>query len=140
MLIDLTQPERFPFRFKGKSIKLNTAHLYLKLKDGFEFDINLQQQLRFDLRRESGNSFTAKDFEIAGTPFENQPTPHTVAYAMPFQNQQENTGRWFIDIHESDLAAAAPFLSQTVSINGQNHLQLNADAIEDIYVIFEYSV
>ncbi|OLE54053.1 MAG: hypothetical protein AUG51_10120 [Acidobacteria bacterium 13_1_20CM_3_53_8] len=140
MLIDLTQPERFPFRFKGKSIKLNTAHLYLKLKDEFEFDINLQQQLRFDLRREGGNSFTAKDFEIAGTPFENQPTPHTIAYAMPFQNHQENTGRWFIDIHENDLAAAAPFLSQTVSINGQNHLRLNADAIEDIYVIFEYSV
>jgi hypothetical protein len=140
LLIDLTQPERFPFQFKGKTIKLNTAHLYLKLKDAFEFDKMLPQQLTFDLRKEGGNSFTGKALIADGTLFDNQPPPYTVAYSMPFQNKQESPGRWFIDVHESDLSAAAPFLSKKVNINGQDHLRLDARAIEDIYIVFEYTV
>jgi hypothetical protein len=139
LLLALTL-ERFPFQFRGKTIEFNAVSLFLKLKDGFEYDD--EHPLGFDLKREAGGEFLAKQFTIAGSLVKDLPQAKQL-----FEGQRESLGKWSIEANREEINIP-PGLRKTnqagtdefVTINNTNLYRLNPDVIEDIIIVCHYSV
>ena len=134
--LDLNQ-DRFPYMFKDKVITLNTAQLFLKLKK--EDDYKDEQPLFFNLKKEGGSEVKGVGLKIVGSPVDGLPYE-------PFK-LNKNLGKWFIVLNEEyyiadDETHIDPNLSlvQKITIDGVDHYQLIPEAIEDIFIVFEYSV
>jgi Tc toxin complex TcA C-terminal TcB-binding domain len=141
LTLDLTS-ERFPFQLKGKHIELNSAQLFLKLKElitvnGNEKSVNYEDAnpLEFTLKRIEGSDFSAS-FRQADNPFPNQLLP----YARAFTDQQESLGTWILEVTEEQARKAPSDLHQSAVINGVTHHRLNPGAFDDILLVFTYSV
>jgi hypothetical protein len=121
--------DRFPFQFRDKTIEINAMTLFLKLKEGVEYDDT--QPLVFDLKKEGGAEFSDIEFKIAESPIDDLP------HAKPFERRSESPGEWSLEVEGSSVAN--PALRRTVNIDGVDHFRLNSDAIEDIVIICHYT-
>jgi hypothetical protein len=140
LTLDLSM-ERFPFQFRGRTFKINAVNLFLKLNDGFAYDDG--NPLAFVLTKDDNTQlpgspsdkpliFSATKNSIANLPF-----------VEPLQGNSGGLGTWSIGVKESDaknLPSSLPSLQRTVTVNGQNYVQLNPDAFEDIWIVCQYSV
>jgi len=60
-------------------------------------------------------------------------------YAQPL-NDKGKPGQWSLEIKEDDVKKIDASLQQTVKIQGQDHVRLHPDAIEDLWIVCEYQV
>ena len=158
--LDLSQA-RFPFQVQGQpadTLHIQKMRLFLKLKatftrqEGFTYDDT--NALHFALKNEQDPvtnppTFTPfpDDFLVGTSPITGVPSPITgVPYAEPLpEGQSGHIGQWIIEVQGSDLAKivptdpSTPSLQVTVTVNGQDFHHLNPDAIEDIWIVCEYS-
>ncbi len=131
--IDLKQ-ERFPFWFRGRKIIIDDVTLFLKLKDNFNYDDSKQLALIV-------GSDPHKNFQIAGSPIKQLPffKPQTGSSVIP----SNVPTLWTLKVQENDLnslgTASDTSWWQTVKINGVDHARLKPDAIEDIWIVCQYS-
>ncbi|HUT72078.1 MAG TPA: neuraminidase-like domain-containing protein [Desulfatiglandales bacterium] len=89
--LDLNE-ERFPHILRGRDITLNTAHFFLKLKEGFQY--NDSQPLAFKLKKEGSSSEFTGQFITDGSPIYGLP------YSKPFEDENETLEKWFIEVEE----------------------------------------
>ena len=107
--LDLNK-ERFPYLFREKEIKVNTAKLFLKLKEGSEYE--KIQPLSIDFNRDVESFEGRCKFTIEGSPVDGLP------YCKPFDGKEESLGKWYIKVEEHE----------------------KIEVVEDILIVFEYSV
>ena len=128
IVVNLTM-ERFPFLFRGQQLALNNARLFLKLKSGFVYDDGAKlsltlNQIPIDLL-EQGSS--AGDIP-SGTRTLN-------GEAVPFS--------FDIQVAGNNLPSETPTDAswwEVVQIDNQPRLRLKHQAIEDIWLLCDYSV
>lgn len=116
--LDLTK-ERFPFQFRGKTITISQVTMFLKLKEGFASDNPLKVSLgEKDLGEAASPAkpLGDREFNSQGGPIDE----------LPFC-RLENTS---IDIPKGLVLMATK--SDLADLSKQ-------DAIEDIWIVFEYS-
>jgi hypothetical protein len=127
--LDLVQ-ERFPYQFRGKTITINEVTLFLKLKDGFAYEDELAFHFNKDVKMIS--------FTTAGSPVEDLPC------AKPSINHTIIPTGWTLEVREGELLQQSNPADnswwQTVKANDTIRARLNPAAIEDIYILCNYSV
>ncbi|MFL5698674.1 MAG: neuraminidase-like domain-containing protein [Ktedonobacteraceae bacterium] len=123
--------ERFPFLFRGLQLNIQAMKLFLKLKDGFAYVDG--KALAFTFGKD-GNPSISSTFKLGGSPIS------TLAYAEALQGSVGSIGKWILTVLGSDAAKLDPTLQRTVTVNGQNFVHLNPDAIEDVWIICQYSL
>ncbi len=112
-------------------------NLFLKLKDGFNYDDGKALALLpkkddgTELKKDDGTEY---QFLKAISPITNLP------YVEPLHGQSGNLGKWSLEVKESDIKNLDPSLQKTMKVSGQDHVRLNPDAIEDLWIVCEYSV
>ena len=130
LALDLSM-ERFPFLFRGMQLNIQAMQLFLKLQDGFVYDDS--KALTFTFGKDS-NPGTSSTFKLGGSPIS------TLPYAEALQGSVGSVGKWILTVQGSDIAKLDPTLQRTVTINGQNFVHLNPDAIEDLWLVCQYSI
>ena len=130
LALDLSM-ERFPFLFRGMQLNIQAMQLFLKLQDGFVYDDS--KALTFTFGKD-GNPGTSSTFKLGGSPIS------TLPYAEALQGSVGSVGKWILTVQGSDIAKLDPTLQRTVTINGQNFVHLNPDAIEDLWIVCQYSI
>lgn len=123
--------ERFPFLFRGMQPNIQAMKLFLKLKDGFSYSDS--KALTFTFGKD-GNPGTSSTFKLGGSPIS------TLPYAEALQGSVGSVGKWILTVQGSDIAKLDPTLQRTVTVNGQNFVHLNPDAIEDLWIVCQYSI
>ena len=118
---------RFPSLFKDKTIKINTMHLFIKLKNGYTYQDS--SPLKFDLKS-NGDSYTGQQFQVAKSQVLN------LAYAKPFENQSQKIGKWSIEV---DLTGLSSELCEDVKIGNVTIKRLKPDAFEDLIMVCQYT-
>jgi hypothetical protein len=134
LLLDM-KVERFPFIFQGKAITINAVKMFLKLKEEYKYE---QGELSFHFNEEgkplsSDIKFTKAGSRVGGLPFA---SPENFAAA-------DIPTKWVLTVQESKLPPPQPNANswwQVVTINGETHRRLNPEAVEDIWLIYEYTV
>lgn len=114
------KPERFPFQFRGRSIKIRQVELFLKLKD--DVHPGSGQLLTVSVTRPDGT-------QISTPPLESNPSflngiPHA---GMDVASDANGFGTWVLAAQVADMAHLVATLGKP-------------DAIEDIILICHYSV
>ncbi len=107
--LDLNESQ-FPYIFRDKEITLNTAHFFLKLKEGLEYDD--ASPLSFELKREEGYESGECEFEKNGSPISELP------YSR-LEGINGSLGKWYLEVANLGIALGT---------------------IENILIVFEYSV
>jgi hypothetical protein len=130
LALDLAM-ERFPFLFRGLQLNIQAMKLFLKLKDGFAYVDG--KALAFTFGKD-GNPGISSTFKLGGSPIS------TLAYAEALQGSVGSIGKWILTVLGSDAAKLDPTLQRTVTVNGLNFVHLNPDAIEDVWIICQYSL
>jgi hypothetical protein len=101
---------QFPYIFRDKEITLNAAHFFLKLKEGFEYDD--ANPLLFKLKKEEGYESEECQFKKSGSPVTELP------YSK-LEGIDGSLGKWYLEVANLGIAL---------------------ESIEDILIVFEYSV
>jgi hypothetical protein len=130
--------ERFPFLFRGMQLNVQVMMLFLKLKDGFTY--NDGKALAFTFGKDgTGTSYT---FTLAGSPIRNlDGSPiKTLPYAVVPGGGISIIGNWVLTVQGSNAAKLDSPFQQTVMINGQKFVHLNPDAIEDLWIVCQFSL
>jgi len=84
--------------------------------------------------KEDGQALPESHFKESGSPITGLP------YAEALKGQNGKLGQWSLEVKEGDVKKIDASLQQTVKINGEDHIRLNPDAIEDIWIVCEYQV
>jgi hypothetical protein len=141
LMLDLSN-DRFPFRSAGKTLELNSIDVFLKLNDGFIYQDNASDNLRFAFRQvaedenEDAVEFTDKVFKVSGSPVSQ--LPH--AQAFEDSDGPQPLGTWSLVIEEEDLTSLQPeFLKTTVTLNNSEVSRLAPDVIDDLFILCRYS-
>ena len=138
----LTQ-ERFPFQLRGRKLQVDKMHLFLKLKEEFTYkeDGTAKEKFTYDddkplalVLKEDGNALPVSQFLKGGSPISDLP------YAEPLKGQSGKLGQWPLEVKEDEVKKIDASLQQKVKINGQDHVRLHPDAIEDVWIVCEYQV
>jgi hypothetical protein len=126
--VDLTM-ERFPFLFRGEQLELNSTTLFLKLRPGFTYDDGTRLSLMLNQ--------SPVDLLKQGSPTGDLPsvTRPLNGASVPFPFEIEVVG-------SSLPSATANETSwwEAIEINNENQVRLRSQAIEDIWLLFHYSV
>ena len=140
---------RFPFQHRTSSIAIQSARLYLKLKQDLVGHYDNAHPLVLDLARVSGNTTAALANDVTlvmdGSPLSDLPA------ATAFSTQAQTPGIWEIRVTETrkdsqgvDRRMGTGFLPQalreTIKVNGVDHKRLKLDAVKDILVVCVYSL
>lgn len=124
--------ERFPFLFRGKTLEMHALKLFLKLRDGFAYNDGKPLTLTCKEAKD-GTTFSAT-LKATGSPDSSLP------YAELLQGKSGNLGVWTIEVQGASLSTLDPSLRRTVTVDGQSFVHLNPDAIEDIWIVCQYTV
>jgi hypothetical protein len=129
--LNLTK-ERFPFQFRAKTATIKNVLLLLKLKDGIEYE---DATLAF---HETGQPDSPKiEFKTASGAIIQLPVarPENLSGPVP----QTLT----LEVRESELplgSASETTWWQTTKVGNETHTRLRPEAIEDIWIVCQYSV
>jgi hypothetical protein len=122
-------PERFSFLFRGQKVLIKSVAVFWKLQDRFAFNI---QSFAATFNGTPGN------FSLSGSRIDRLP------FAAPSVAPIEVPGDLFMRIEENDLKLLGPPTAKTwwqqVMVNGSPHARLVPDAVEDVWILAEYSV
>ncbi len=138
--IELKQ-ERFPFQLRGKKITIDDVTFFLKLKDDFPpYKDDHQLRLRVgNLNQDLPDQLNLTFME--SSPVKLLPFAKLVDGSTIIPSDIDTT--WKLEVRESDLSTlGGPSPTswwQTVTIDGVDHRRLNPKAIEDIWIICDYS-
>jgi len=140
MQLELKQ-ERFPFQLRGKAITINDVILFLKLKNGFNYDESVSPlllSLGID-NTTTDNTTPAMTFKITSSPVKELPFARLSGDSSIIGSGIDTP--WKLEVKENDLRGNPTTTSwwQTVTIDSVDHKRLNPKAIEDIWVICDYS-
>jgi len=135
LTLDLTQ-ERFPYQYRGRTISIDKVELFLKLSTDAELQAYAASGLAgaLNLKVTDPNLNTYQD-KLRSDVSLLSGVPHTILNVGG-----QPIGTWLISAADADIAAIDPSLFTVVTAKGQPHNRLNSDAIEDLYVVFHYSV
>jgi hypothetical protein len=122
--------QRFPFPFRRRDIVLNRADVFLKLKA--------------DATYEDGADLAFSVEPPGGAPLSGTWTVHPMLglpHAKIFGDQeQQPIGTWALTVEEASLPGIHPDVRVKVTIGGEDRWRLNANAIEDLWVVCTYTV
>ena len=126
------QKENFPILVKSKNIELNTATVFLKLKDGYDYIDN--NPFTFDMKFEDIVAFPSITLNEGGSSVDGLP------FANIFENDAQQIGKWQLTVSETQLSNLPEELTKTVTIEGEEKLRLNSEAFENLFILFSYSI
>lgn len=134
-------PDRFPFPFRAPAaITMKEMEFYLKLKPGVTYKNNaVGTNLRFDFgkQEEDPPSYAGNELLVAENLFAGLPWVATLL-------QQETPGAWSVVVKESDLKKVQKTsnsgLIKVVKVDSVEHVRLNPDAIDDLWILCRYAV
>ena len=121
--------DRFPFQFRGQEVSVNSLIMFLKIEENFSSN---SDKLKIHLNNDAGKDFTSDGSPFAGLPF-TKPEINPIPIPTQFN----------LEVREADLPKSPTSDTtwwQKVQINGKDHIRLNPDAIEDIWILCHYSV
>ncbi|OQW61976.1 MAG: hypothetical protein BVN28_05975 [Nitrospira sp. ST-bin4] len=140
---------RFPFQHRTSSIAIQSAQLYLKLKQDLVGHYDNAHPLVLDLARVTGNTTVALGSDVTlvmdGSPLSDLPS------ATAFGAQAQSPGLWEIRVTETrkdsqgvdqhmGTGSLPQALRETIAVDGVNHRRLKPDAVRDILVVCVYSL
>jgi hypothetical protein len=140
-------PDRFPFQFRGRAIQISRADLFLKLSD----TVRLQSGKTYAEAYSDGKELTVQlnppsaDHSIAGELVQDKSYANLPHAKIPSDDQAAGPwpigtqNIWRLEVREDDIKQIAGDLQVTITVNGQSHQRLKADAIEDLWIVFTYS-
>ncbi|HET8851151.1 MAG TPA: hypothetical protein VFN02_01380, partial [Ktedonobacteraceae bacterium] len=127
--------ERFPFLFRGKQLTIHAMQMFLKLNDAFASNYyGKGQPLAFSLAQAGSTTPFTAGFKLEGSPVAG------IAYAEPLNGQTGSIGSWTVTLQNTDIAKLDSALQQVVTVNGQTYTHLNPNAIEDLWIVCQYSL
>jgi hypothetical protein len=133
--LDLTT-ERFPYQFRGKTVRIKQLELFMKLKD--EED---------EAKYRDGGDLTsylappAPATEASGTLASDATFFEGVPHAMiDVSNRAKGIGTWLLKARSPDIAQLHPDLRTSATVNGITRHHLRSDTIEDLFVVCHYSI
>lgn len=119
--------ERFPFQFRAKTISISKVLLFLKVNEAYVYDD--ADAIKVHLNKESDPS----EFLRFGSPVEQLPFMTASAGNIPT--------KLTVEVRENELpATAASDTSWWIKTTDPIQTRLKPDAIEDIWIVCEYSV
>jgi hypothetical protein len=132
--------ERFPYQFRSKTITPRGMTLFLKLKKEIT-----EQSLVYDLKRGKASQIQANNQSKKRNQFEIYVAPDgkeikDLLFAQPFENpvkSLKDQETWSFEVKENDIPDS---LAQKVTMNKEQHSQLDPKEIEDLLILCEYSV
>ena len=136
--LDLSE-KRFPFQFRDRTIEIKSMHLFLKLKEEFEYEDAkpLSLLLKNPDRNRSYATPDAKNldpgFKVASSLIENLPC------IAAFKDKNEKPGTWSVEVPGFKKKDARGEIPKRLS-HPKNSLALNPDAIDNLIVVCHYSV
>jgi hypothetical protein len=143
-ILELDLKDRFPHLFRNMTIAFNTAHILLKLRERLTYDDS--KFLAFDLIK-GDHQYPSQGLKIAGSPI--YELPHECFEKLNVSEPFEKLEKWFIELNEEPYQGQEgsepriePNLAllKTVNIDGEQHYRLIPEAIEDLLIVFQYSV
>jgi hypothetical protein len=143
---------RFPFQFIGRTITLHSAKLYLKLKQD-DITYNDEEPLVFGLNNGVISDGPRYEFKVDGSPIDG--LAHTAFEGMSIE-VSEDSDNWVIEISRAADPQRDGILypdipqslrqknriqsDEVMRINSKDYFRLNPNAIEDIWVLCNYSI
>jgi hypothetical protein len=134
--LDLT-PERFPFRFRGRTLRIKQMELFMKLKDEtvetkYREGADLTVSLKPPASTTGVNGVLVSDASSFGG----------VPHAGPINASGEVKGSdatWELRVKSADIKNLHADLFDSVTVGGTTRYHLKPDVIEDVFVVCHYS-
>ncbi len=147
--LDLKQ-EKFPFQFQEQfpdtEIQISSVELFLLIKDSTIYAGDHSSYAAATPLKVSPTPPVDPDDPTKTYDLERNPVfgglPHTVINyeSSPITLDPSNVEVWKLEVSEEDIKNIAAGLQQTIRVNGEDHVHLKPDAIEDIVIVCHYSV
>ncbi len=145
----LTQ-DRFPFLFRGRTIGIAGADLFLKFKDVTDpaiFKLDNKNPTPLGDYKKSGTSLKV-DLTLpdaAATPFTLElGSSDSFLNGLPHDSENfdppKGLANWSLEIKEDDIQAIAGSLRYKTAAGGVDHWRLKPDLIDDLFIVCRYSV
>jgi hypothetical protein len=132
-------PERFPYRFRGRRTEVRTMDVFLRLRDGVAFPAG-GTGIRVFLRApDTPSDLPPQDTGLGGMLEPDEALGGILHATVPVADAAKGFGDWGFEVVGSDLAAAAPALVSTVTVDGVTYRHLRPEAIEDMAVVCGYA-
>lgn len=130
-------PDRFPFRFRGRKLKIEQMQIFLVLKDGIVYP---NGKAELDLVFYPAGSSISQNVSLHADPnYMNGMPQATVSIGGVEVTHDETNGAnlWTWETTETNISQLDAALIKT---SLSNRKQLNPDAIEDILIVCRYKV
>jgi hypothetical protein len=145
--LKLTQ-DRFPLQFRGRMIAIKRADVFLKFKDISDSNIfnEAGNTHHTPLGAYQGDDKLKLGLTLTGDPrieFALK-SDNSFLNGLPRDGKDFSTvkdiGNCVLDIVDTDLASIAPSLRSQISVSGAIHWRLKPEFVEDIFIVYQYSV
>jgi len=147
--------DRFPLLFRGRTIGINRADIFLKIEDITDAavfhgtnntnhtplgDYKSLGPLRVGLIPPAASTTTTPTapiiLELSSSDSFLNGLPHGVTNFEP----PRNLGGWSLEIQGDDIANIAESLRYKTTVNGVDYWRLKPDLVEDVFIVCRYSV
>jgi hypothetical protein len=130
--------DRFPFQFREKIFQVKKLEILLKLKHDSDATAYASGQKALKVYlippKESALVLTDKDVSLAS-----DGTLNKLAHSQKSYTAAKELGLWSILVKEGDILGVEA-LNKDVPVDNLTHHRLNAEAIEDLWLVFHYIV
>lgn len=138
--------DRFPFQFRGRTIKISEVDAFFKFKDITDPDVYKEgtpisdymkssSELKFDLTAPDAEkvviTLKSNKLFLGGLPY------GTVNLGVPIDLGK---GNWSLGITEASIKKIAKTLWYEVTVNKDIHPRLKPDIVEDVILVYHYSI
>jgi hypothetical protein len=140
-------PERFPFRFRGRTLSIDGVELFMKLvdeRDEQKYRGDDGEDLAIFLKPPGSATGASGTFESTTTSAFGS-VPHTNGPIGVSTEVKSSDATWKLEAESrpdvtAGIAGLHKDLRNEVTVNGTKRYHLKPDVIEDIFVVCHYSV
>jgi sugar lactone lactonase YvrE len=135
--------DRFPYTYRGKSIKITKLDLYLRFKEIYDPAVYnptpfgdyakgtpLTMYITADLTSAAPLAAT-----LGSTASDLNGLPHA---AVDLSSQPGSLGAWLLEARDADVNKIAASLQTKVTANNTTHYRINVDLIDDVILVCTY--
>ena len=136
--------DRFPFLFRRETIQIQTLDIFLRIKDEFLVDYQSGDSLVVDITPPGPPPKPKKTTTPLPTLVSNDSDqkglPHAQKDFVNDFDKARDLGKWSLEIKEDDIKKIAPSLQIALEAGNGNHARLKRSVIEDLFIVFRYSI
>ena len=143
--LTLTQ-DRFPFQFRGRTININRADVLLKFKDISDSDVfkEVGNSKHTPLGAYGSSNKLKLGLTLTGGPRDELVLDGNNSLGLPRDGKDFSPAKeirnCMLDIADADIQSIAPSLLNQISVSGVVHWRLKPEFIEDMFIVYQYSI